>query len=101
MSKNFIDYESATSIFQEYANRINDAQIQVSEMPVYTSVPLGTIVQYVGATSGSYTNGYFYIRKENGWAQKNVQSGGGGGESGVIPVDPEDTSDINIWIETT
>lgn len=28
-------------------------------------------------------------------------TGGGGGESGLIPVDPVDTSNINIWIQTS
>ena len=34
--------------------------IQVDELPEASSDNLGDIVQFVGATSGSYTNGYFY-----------------------------------------
>ena len=37
-----------------------DIGFQVDTMPAVTASNLGEIVQYVGATSGGYTNGYFY-----------------------------------------
>ena len=46
---------------------------QVSTMPVYSSVPVGTIVQYVGATTQDYTNGFFYKATANGWENVPVQ----------------------------
>lgn len=48
-------------------------EIQVSIMPNYTTVPLGSIVQYVGATGENYINGCFYKRESSGWAQIDVQ----------------------------
>lgn len=42
------------------------------------------------------------VLKYDSISQKWVNgTGGGGGESGLIPVDPIDTSNINIWIQTS
>lgn len=35
-------------------------QVQFSTMPTASSTNLGSIVQFIGTTSGSYTNGHFY-----------------------------------------
>ena len=57
--------------------------IQVSAMPVAAVGYLDKIVQYVGATDASYTNGYFYKCVSDGgnpatysWSQLNVQPAG-------------------------
>lgn len=47
--------------------------IQCTEMPDYTSVDPGIIVQYTGATNANYINGYFYKCTSSGWVQENVQ----------------------------
>lgn len=58
--------------------------IQVSTMPTASSNLLGKIYQFVGTTTSSYTNGYFYKcvpDTEPGtykWERVNVQPGGGG-----------------------
>ena len=76
-------------------------EIQYDSMPIASSTNLGQIVQYVGTTTATYTNGYFYKCTEvsgiYGWTRVNVQPYN---EPGVIPVDPIDTEGLNIWIET-
>ena len=52
---------------------VSNVDVQQSEMPDYTQFLLGQIVQYTGATTSSYTNGYFYKRGQSGWEQVNVQ----------------------------
>ena len=47
--------------------------IQCKVMPVYTSVDLGTIVQYTGVTDSNYINGYFYKCTNSGWELTDVQ----------------------------
>jgi len=64
--------------------------IQYDTMPTYTDFDLGTIIQYVGATTQNYTKGYFYKRGNAGWEQVSVQ-----------PEDPSvgslnDLTDVNI-----
>ena len=53
---------------------------QVEEMPEATEMNAGQIVQYVGETNGTYTNGFFYKCTETDgvyyWTQVNVQGGG-------------------------
>lgn len=53
---------------------------QVEVMPAATGVEVGRIVQYIGATDSTYTNGYFYEIVEDStnpgtyiWVQKNIQ----------------------------
>lgn len=46
---------------------------QVAVMPTYSTVAVGTIVQYVGATDANYTNGYFYKATVSGWEVVDVQ----------------------------
>lgn len=47
--------------------------IQATTMPTYSSVPLGTIVQYIGTTTADYINGYFYKATATGWEQHDTQ----------------------------
>ena len=51
--------------------------IQYSTMPTADSTTVGKIVQYIGTTDSTYTNGYFYIGAEDngtyGWEQFDVQ----------------------------
>ena len=61
---------------------------QVSTMPTASAANLGKIYQYVGATTETYTNGFFYECVSDGeetptysWAAKEVQSGGSGDAS--------------------
>lgn len=88
-----------TSTADEYILTVTDAQgsfdtpnlkggdhTQVEVLPTASAEELGNIYQYVGTTTASYTNGYFYICVSDGetpptysWVQKNVQAGGGGG----------------------
>lgn len=68
------------------------SSIQVTTLPTAAAAELGNIYQYVGTTTASYTNGYFYKCVSDGavtptysWTQLNVQpSSGSGGGSGVI-----------------
>lgn len=53
---------------------------QVDTMPAATGLEEGRIVQYIGATDSTYTNGYFYEIIEDSdnpgtfiWVQKNIQ----------------------------
>ena len=97
---NFVDYDNANTIFTGFANEIKAKQniMQFSEMPVYSSVALGTIVQYTGASSANYINGYFYKRGESGWVNVKTQETSipiHFGES--APVDP---TNYPLWIDT-
>lgn len=52
---------------------VSNVDVQVSQMPAYTTRPLGSIVQYVGSTTSTYTKGFFYERTETGWEEIEVQ----------------------------
>ena len=59
--------------------------IQYSTMPNASNDNLGKIVQYIGTTNSTYTNGYFYQCVSDGqstptysWTNINVQESGGG-----------------------
>ena len=56
---------------------------QYSTLPEASASNVGQIVQYVGETTSTLTNGFFYKCVEDSgsysWVQKNVQAGGGGG----------------------
>lgn len=67
-------------------------QIQLSTMPTASADNLGKIVQYIGTTDSTYTNGYFYkcVSDEAStptysWEEVEVQAGGGG-ETNIFPV---------------
>lgn len=63
-------------------------KIQVAELPVASEDEEGKVYQYIGTTTGSLTNGFFYICQEVSpatdpktyeWVEKPVQSSDGGG----------------------
>lgn len=58
--------------------------IQYDTMPTASSTLVGTIVQYVGSTTATYTKGYWYECVLDGATYKwqNIQVQEGGGESG-------------------
>ena len=63
----------------------SDTIIQVEVMPAVTATDLNRIVQYIGATDSSYTNGYFYKCIEDPeaagtyiWKDIPTQDGGSG-----------------------
>jgi len=59
-------------------------KIQVIELPTADATSLGKIYQYIGATTDTLVNGFFYqCIFDNGvyqWIGKAVQAGGGGGQ---------------------
>ena len=69
------------------SGNIDTEIIQYSTMPTASASTVDKIVQYIGTTSGSYTNGYFYKGTSTtsgnettySWTAINVQAGGGGG----------------------
>ena len=83
-------------------------KFRYSTMPTASVDYLNKIVEYIGATDSTYTNGYFYQCRFDGtnynWVQKNIQpNNGGGGGDGVVdgyynPLDQlfyEDSSFLN------
>lgn len=56
--------------------------IQVDTMPSASASNNGQIVQYIGTTTLTYTNGYFYKSNGTSWDNINVQPSSGGG-SGI------------------
>ena len=85
------DYHPAT---KKYVDDNKGQTIQYSTMPTASADTVGKIVQYIGTTDSTYTNGYFYIGETDGestptysWAQLDVQpSSGGGGDKDYIAV---------------
>ena len=73
------DYNPAT---KKYVDDNKGQVIQYSTMPTASSSNVGKIIQYIGTTDSTYTNGYFYIGTETSgtysWEQLNVQPSGGG-----------------------
>lgn len=72
-------------------NKLNEKEdkFRYSTMPTASVDYLDKIVEYIGATDSTYTNGYFYQCKFDGtnysWVQKNIQpSSGGTGGDGVV-----------------
>ena len=62
---------STNDFTDEYKNKLEQLNVvQVSEMPTASAANVGNIVQYIGVTDSSYTNGFFYkngeITQENG-----------------------------------
>ena len=62
---------------------------QYDTMPSPSASNVGQILQYIGTSTSSYTNGYFYECRFDGtnysWVQKNVQPNGGGtGSDNVV-----------------
>lgn len=82
---------------------------QFSVMPAAGSYP-NKIVQYIGVTDGTYTNGYFYKSVSNGqtpatytWTQTDVQptSGGGGGSFVITDTIPSTGTDGVVYFVYT
>lgn len=75
------EYEGSPATKQYVDNSISSASIQVSTLPTASSSNVGTIYQYVGTTTSSYTNGYFYQCIENSgtysWEEVKLQDGEG------------------------
>lgn len=118
------------SVISEFGSLVGSAgrDIQCNVVPDSATTVIGAIIQYVGQTDSNYINGYFYKNTSNGWVQENVQpetnisgkadkvSGATNGNLasldsngnlvdsgygfGHIPVNPSDTTNLNIWIET-
>ena len=61
------------SEFGHLVGLVGGNNIQATTMPTYSSVPLGTIVQYIGTTTADYINGYFYKATASGWEQHDTQ----------------------------
>lgn len=81
---NLVNYDDATAVLGAYATQIK--KIKPEEI---------TYAAYQALSDVQKTAKRYLI------TDYPAAEGGGGGASGVIPVDPEDTSNINIWIETT
>lgn len=85
------DMETQTHASATYATKteLADKQdiIQYSTMPTASAENVGDIVQFVGTTDSTYTNGYFYKCTESGgvysWVQTDVQPSSSGGVSDV------------------
>ena len=84
------DMETQTHASATYATKseLADKQniIQYSTMPTASVDNVGDIVQFVGTTTASYTNGYFYKCVSDGadpatysWEEVEVQASSGGG----------------------
>lgn len=62
--------------------------IQYSVMPTPSVDIVNKIVQYIGTTTASYTNGYFYKCVQSGanylWTNIDVQTGGGASSDNVV-----------------
>ena len=83
---------------------INNIIMQYSEMPLPNSGRENQIVQYVGVTNGTYTQGYFYkcVSDEAeeptyGWARIDTQpSGGSGGDTTDVQINGYSITANNI-----
>ena len=69
--------------------RVNCGKVnsQFTTLPTPSATNVGAILQYVGATTSQYTNGFFYECVLDGgvykWKQKDVQPNSGSGTGGV------------------
>jgi len=74
---------------------------QFTVMPTPSSSNVGAILQYVGATTSDFTNGYFYECILDGadykWVPKAVQPGGGGSSQVVTLPTPSVSEMGNIY----
>lgn len=71
--KGEINMAEILSEFGHLVGLVGGNNIQATTMPTYSSVPLGTIVQYIGTTTADYINGYFYKATATGWEQHDTQ----------------------------
>ena len=81
------------------------SDLQVTTMPTAASTNVGQIVQYVGATSGGYTNGYFYKCVNNSgtysWEQVDVQPEGSSEQIQYSTVPTASASNVGQIIQYT
>lgn len=85
--------------FEHIEDYLEDHPIaQTTTMPTASASELGNVYQFVGETTATFTQGYFYKCVSDGedpatysWQNINVQSGGGGGASAL-----SDLTDVNI-----
>ena len=75
---------STNDFTNEYKEKLEQSYIvQVTTLPIANEENVGMIVQYVGVTDDSYTNGFFYKNIKNNsnnfsWENIAVQRGGNG-----------------------
>jgi hypothetical protein len=78
--------QAVNDISAAFQTQIDENIMQLSTLPTASSELLGKIHQFVGTTTSSYTNGYFYKCVEGStpgtyeWQAVNVQAGGSGGD---------------------
>lgn len=85
------DMETQTHASATYATKTELAgkqdTVQYSTMPTASADNVGDVVQFVGTTDSTYTNGYFYKCTESSgsysWVQTDVQPSSSGGVSDV------------------
>ena len=91
LSADLVDDSLGTNKFVTTAEKTawNGKQdiIQYAVMPTADATTVGKIVQYIGETNNTYTNGYFYVGTNNGWENINVQDGGAAELEGFRNVD--------------
>ena len=83
---------SGTYIWQNIKVQDSEDIFRYNVIPSPNASIEGAIIQYIGATNATYTNGYYYQCVETPvgsgtyvWVQKNVQpNNGGGGGDGVV-----------------
>lgn len=82
-------YGDAETLFSEVGSELGKRILQMSTIPSASVDYLNMIIQYIGTTSETYTNGYFYKciydddNSEYIWINVEVQDGGSGGYLGT------------------
>lgn len=84
-TKKVVDADMLEAYHQTIASLVGSGGSQISTMPTASSECEDVIYQYIGDTTSSYTNGYFYkcVEDPNNvgtyiWENVSVQSGSGG-----------------------
>jgi len=95
---NFLKKDNATSFTptgnynpatKKYVDDNKGQTIQYSTMPTANADNLGKIVQYIGTTDSTYTNGYFYecVVDNNVYSWENIQVQSGGSDTTMYVLD--------------
>ena len=89
-----VEYPTSSGTYIWKNIKVQDSEdiFRYNVIPSPSSSIEGAIIQYIGATNATYTNGYYYQCVESPvgsgtyvWVQKNVQpNNGGGGGDGVV-----------------
>ena len=89
-----VEYPASSGTYIWKNIKVQDSEdiFRYNVIPSPSSSIEGAIIQYIGATNATYTNGYYYQCVESPvgsgtyvWVQKNVQpNNGGGGGDGVV-----------------